>query len=74
MGKMHKTSKSYCKKCKYHGPTHMECMICNYFLITKKRRGCEVGKCDKFEKGKPDRTPISISITSTNDMAYFGMY
>ena len=49
-------------------------MTCDYYLITKKRRRCEVGQCDKFEKGKPDREPIHIKITPANSMAYFGVY
>lgn len=75
MGEMHKTSKSYCKKCKYHGNIHMGCMTCDYYLVTKKRRDCEVGQCDKFEKGKPDRTPLSIKILSQSmKEAYYGKY
>lgn len=58
MAEMVKTSYSYCRKCKYsaihnankkgeEGTTQPT--TCNYLLETKKRRGCPVGLCDKFE-------------------------
>lgn len=71
---MHKTSKSYCKKCKYNGGIHMGCMVCDYYLVTKNRRGCNVGECDKFEKGKPNRDSSSILISPRSKEIYYGKY
>ena len=58
MGRMTKTTKEYCISCKYHygggnGPSGIgshTMVFCDYFLKTGKRRGCPVGKCDKWEQ------------------------
>ena len=51
---MVKTTTEYCMKCKYHfGGDHKQSssrVCCDYILKTGKRRGCPVGKCDKFVK------------------------
>lgn len=58
MAEMVQTSNSYCRKCKFSaihntnrksedGVTQQ--ITCNYLLVTKNRRGCPVGYCDKFE-------------------------
>lgn len=52
MGKMRKTSKELCEKCKYHYGGDNALICCDYFIRTGNRRNCVVGKCDKFEKGK----------------------
>lgn len=39
-----------CKKCKYRGYIN-GVPICQYILVTRKRRKCYEGKCDKYEKG-----------------------
>lgn len=63
MGRMVKTTKEYCVSCKYHygggnGPkgfgTNIS-PICDYFLKTGERRGCPVGKCDKWEQYDKNR-------------------
>jgi hypothetical protein len=40
---MHETSIEYCKKCAYQGNRS-----CDYLIMTKERRNCPVGYCDKF--------------------------
>lgn len=46
---MVKTSRALCRSCKYsHIPSDCAA-ICMYYLLTKKRRGCEIGECDKYE-------------------------
>jgi hypothetical protein len=51
---MVKTSKEYCKKCEYYsgGSDETSGGCCFYIIKTGKRRGCEIGYCDKFEKKK----------------------
>ena len=62
--KMHKTSEKYCKECKYHGSIHSGYMTCDRYLITKKRRECPIGYCDKFEKGKPERDKVKLNLST----------
>lgn len=49
--KMVKTTPKMCKSCKYHCHSYSTLVYCDYYLITGNRRGCEVGECDKYEKG-----------------------
>ena len=50
---MHKTSDRLCKSCIYSKNMQAGTLIvCDYFLMTNKMRGCKVGECDKYEKGK----------------------
>lgn len=49
MGEIVKTSIGYCKKCKYSKAFSGPDPFCDYLAMRKKRRGCEVGECDKFE-------------------------
>ena len=52
MARMVKTSNELCAKCKYHyGGNNSGVLICDYLAKTGKRRNCDIGKCDKFEKG-----------------------
>ena len=52
MARMVKTSYELCAKCKYHyGGNNNGVPICDYLARTGKRRNCDIGKCDKFEKG-----------------------
>lgn len=53
MAEMKKTSMRLCKSCIYSRTTSAtKNMSCDYLLITGNRRGCKVGECDKYEKGK----------------------
>lgn len=52
--KLRKTSKALCKTCKYSIWMGQE-VGCYYIVITKKRRGCPIGWCDKYSKGKTRR-------------------
>lgn len=51
--KMLKITEKLCKSCKYSMSfsAGMNGVACNYLCITKKRRGCAAGECDKYEKG-----------------------
>lgn len=53
MGKMIDTCNAVCIKCAHDYGTWAGYRICGYILDTGKRRGCPVGKCDKFEPHKP---------------------
>lgn len=46
---MDKTSSRYCQKCKYRVSDRSYGSICQYIVMTHKRRDCPVGWCDKFE-------------------------
>lgn len=48
MEEMRITSQKYCSKCLYYSPGSSNDWCCAYYSITKKRRGCKVGMCDKF--------------------------
>lgn len=68
MGRMKKTSKEYCMECVYGcGHDGGQLLVCDYFLMTGKRRGCEVGVCDKFKKGKKRREKCHIYIPPRRD-------
>ena len=58
MGRIRKTSKELCLKCKHHSGGMGKCLICNYYINTGKRRGCKIGECDKFEKGREKKDDI----------------
>ena len=45
---MIKTTEEICKTCKYYKRFSPTDFFCDYLCITKKRRACEVGKCDKY--------------------------
>ena len=50
---MIKTSPELCSTCKYSWTTSTEnYIVCQYILIKHERRGCKLGECDKYEKGK----------------------
>lgn len=49
--KMRKTSQKLCRSCKYHCGGHGHAVYCEYILRTGKRRDCEIGECNKYEKG-----------------------
>lgn len=53
---MIKTSLEVCKSCKYglYNGTNGG-VICDYISMTKKRRNCPVGQCDKYEAKKGKR-------------------
>ena len=52
MAEMKKTSNNLCKGCIYSSTNSAtSTVICNYILITGRRRGCKLGECDKYEKG-----------------------
>lgn len=56
---MIRVDKKMCKSCK-HSSSHSHGsidVICNYILDTGHRRGCPVGWCNKYEKGKRKRFP-----------------
>lgn len=40
-----------CRTCKYRA-AEMDVHGCDYALITRHSRGCDVIGCDKYEKGK----------------------
>lgn len=42
---------------------HAGKILCDRYLITGERRGCEVGWCDKFEAGKPEREKVTIRLS-----------
>lgn len=46
-----RTSKKYCKSCRFSAPTASN-VVCDYLCITKQRRNCPVGWCDKKEPRK----------------------
>ena len=48
---MIKTSIKVCKKCKYSAKLSDTKVLCDYLLKTSMLRNCNVGECDKFEKG-----------------------
>lgn len=50
MGKMVKTSQSYCRGCMYSSAPGTSYTLCMYYEMTGLHRNCEVGYCDKFEK------------------------
>jgi len=52
--KMVETSKEYCKNCEYYsrGSNDASSGCCFYIVKTGKRRGCEIGYCNKFKKKK----------------------
>lgn len=50
MARMLKTNQNRCKECKYAFFIGSSVKSCDYYLITGKDRGCEVGYCDKFER------------------------
>lgn len=57
MSEMRKTTRTLCQQCKYsrsngNGTGSKYSVTCAYLEITKKRRGCGVGWCDKFEPKK----------------------
>lgn len=46
--------KKQCKTCKYRSfMNNGSHLICQYILVEGKRRGCNEGKCTKYERGKP---------------------
>lgn len=54
MAEMRKTTRTLCQQCKYSlsngcGSGGKYSVTCAYIEFTGKRRGCEVGLCDKFE-------------------------
>lgn len=67
--KMIKTSKEYCKKCEYYsgGVNDTASGCCFYIVKTGKRRGCEIGYCDKFEKKKA-KTKKEIPWSETSNL------
>lgn len=51
LGELVKTCTELCSCCNYG--TRMggdSLIVCDYYLMTKKLRGCKSGECDKFEK------------------------
>lgn len=48
--KMMKTSNRKCAECLYSTGGEKNGTICFYYIITKKRRNCEIGFCDKYKK------------------------
>ena len=53
MAEMQKVNTEICRTCIYSSTlTSGSHVACNYFLDTGKRRGCKVGECDKYEKGR----------------------
>lgn len=46
---MIKTTEEICKTCKYYKRFSPTDFFCDYLCMTKKRRTCEVGKCDKYQ-------------------------
>lgn len=42
------TNKEICKSCHY-GKKLMPYIVCDFFLMTGKRRGCSIGVCDKYK-------------------------
>ena len=54
---MKKTTDKLCRSCIYSCASSASATVsCNYLLITGKRRGCKIGECDKYEKGKRKKT------------------
>lgn len=54
MSKMQKTTRTLCQQCKYslsvgNSAGCKYSVTCAYLEVTGKRRGCEVGLCDKFK-------------------------
>ena len=49
---------SKCDSCKYRAKLN-EVTVCRYILVTRKRRECYEGVCDKYEKGKPYAEPFN---------------
>lgn len=54
MSEMEQTEPKKCVTCKYSWPHKIYdhgayIVMCKYYLITKCRRGCPVGWCDKYE-------------------------
>lgn len=49
---MIKTSPDVCKTCKYKKYLRSTYLLlyCDYLCMTGKRRGCNIGECDKYEK------------------------
>ena len=61
MGEMIKTNKDICKSCKYSCAINAGTMVvCDFFLVTGSRRGCKVGECDKYEKGKRIKSALKL--------------
>lgn len=53
MAEMQKVNREICRSCIYSSTlTSNSHIACNYLLDTGKRRGCKVGECDKYEKGR----------------------
>lgn len=50
-GELVLTSPALCSYCNYSSVIGGNSFyLCDYYLITKKMRGCKYGTCDKFEK------------------------
>lgn len=54
---MIKTTAKLCRKCRYSSINGQGCkdVACMYIEYTKKRRGCPVGMCDKYEPKKREK-------------------
>ena len=51
-------SREHCGKCRYYGPASH---TCDYYCITKERRGCPAGEgCTKFEKGTKAKNVLKL--------------
>ena len=59
MAKHKKTSTNRCGSCKYSCVLSGD-IICDYLLITGKRRECKAEECDKYEKGKRIKIPFNL--------------
>lgn len=44
------TNNRMCASCRYYYGSDHETTMCGYYVYTGVRRGCPVGKCDKWEK------------------------
>jgi len=61
MAETKKTSLHFCKSCIYSTTmSATSTTICDYFMLTGNRRGCKVGECDKYEKGKRKKNAFKL--------------
>lgn len=64
MAGMKKTSTNICRSCIYSSTLSATATVsCDYLLLTGKRRGCKIGECDKYKKGKRPKNKNIISLT-----------
>lgn len=49
-GELFETTDEICSHCGYHQTLSNTLLICDYYLMTHKMRGCKSGTCNKFEK------------------------